>query len=57
MNRLYHGYLITTETTEHVTAEGPGLNGPQKDQVVWRDYLTPKSGSPAGILGSPAIFL
>ena len=33
-----------------------GLNGPQKDQVGWRGYLTPKSGSPASILGSPAIY-
>ena len=29
------------------------LDGPQKDQVGWRDYLNPKSGSPASILGSP----
>ena len=34
----------------------PGLNGPQKDQVGWRGYLAPKSGSPASILGSPAIY-
>ena len=33
-----------------------GLNSPQKDQVGWRGYLTPKSGSPASILGSPAIY-
>ena len=33
----------------------PGLDGPQKDQVGWRGYLNPKSGSPASILGSPAI--
>ena len=33
-----------------------GLNGPQKDQVGWRGYLIPKSGSPANILGSPAIY-
>ena len=33
-----------------------GLNGPQKDQVGWRGYLNPKSGSPASILGSPAIY-
>ena len=32
-----------------------GLDGPQKDQVVWRGYLNQKSGSPASILGSPAI--
>ena len=32
-----------------------GLNGPQEDQVSWRGYLNPKSGSPASILGSPAI--
>ena len=34
----------------------PGLDGPQKDQVGWRGYLNPKSGSPASILGSPAIY-
>ena len=33
-----------------------GLDGPQKDQVGWRGYLNPKSGSPASILGSPAIY-
>ena len=33
-----------------------GLDDPQKDQVVWRGYLNPKSGSPTSILGSPAIF-
>ena len=34
-----------------------GLDGPPKDQVVWRDYLKPKSCSPTSILGSPAIFI
>ena len=34
----------------------PGLDNPQKDQVGWRGYLNPKSGSPASILGSPAIY-
>ena len=34
----------------------PGLNGPQKEQVGWRGYLNPRSGSPASILGSPAIY-
>ena len=33
-----------------------GLDGPQKDQVGWRGYLNPKSGSPATILGSPTTF-
>ena len=33
-----------------------GLDGPQKDQVGWRGYLNPKSGSPATILGSPVTF-
>ena len=33
-----------------------GLDGPRKDQVGWRGYLNPKSGSPASILGSPAIY-
>ena len=33
-----------------------GLDGPQKDQVGWRGYLNPKSGSPAIILGSPTLF-
>ena len=33
-----------------------GLYGPQKGQVGWRGYLSPKSGSPASILGSPAIY-
>ena len=33
-----------------------GLNGPQEDQVSRRGYLNPKSGSPASILGSPAIY-
>ena len=33
-----------------------GLDGPQKDQVGWWGYLNPKSGSPASILGSPAIY-
>ena len=32
-----------------------GLDGPQKDQVVWWGYLNPKSGSPASILGSVTI--
>ena len=32
------------------------LYGPQKGQVGWRGYLSPKSGSPASILGSPAIY-
>ena len=34
----------------------PGLYGPQKGQVGWQGYLSPKSGSPASILGSPAIY-
>ena len=34
----------------------PGLYGPQKGQVGWLGYLSPKSGSPASILGSPAIY-
>ena len=33
-----------------------GPDGPQKDQVGWRGYLNPKSGSPATMLGSPATF-
>ena len=33
-----------------------GLDGPKKDQVGWRGYLSPKSGGPASILGSPAIY-
>ena len=33
-----------------------GLDGPQKDQVGWQPNLNPKSGSPASILGSPAIY-
>ena len=33
-----------------------GLDGPQKDQVGWRGYLNPKSGSPITILGSPGTF-
>ena len=33
-----------------------GLDGPQKDQVGRQGYLNPKSGSPASILGSPAIY-
>ena len=33
-----------------------GLYGPQKGQVGWRGYLSPKSGSPASFLGSPAIY-
>ena len=36
--------------------KGAGLDGPQKDQVGWRGYLNPKSGSPVSILGSPAIY-
>ena len=32
------------------------FDGALKDQVGWRGYLNPKSGSPATILGSPTTF-
>ena len=41
------------QTNYHRTS---GLDGYQKDQVGWRGYLNPKSGSPAIILGSPPLF-
>ena len=40
----------------NIIVKAPGLDGPEKDQVGWRGYLNPKSGSPASILGSPAIY-
>ena len=39
-----------------ISRETSGLYGPQKGKVGWRGYLSPKSGSPASILGGPAIY-
>ena len=47
---------ITTTTAPETRLTISGLYSPQKGQVGWRGYLSPKSGSPASILGSPAIY-
>ena len=46
-------FLIAYSPFDHTWS---GLYGPQKGQVGWRGYLSPKSGSPVSILGSPAIY-
>ena len=52
---IYDALIHVSKITLNIEVT-TGLDGPQKDQVGWRGYLNPKSGSPASILGSPATY-